>query len=321
MAVSLSIFPLTPPSLFLVFFLYLSPNPVSFFLTHYRPCLSFNLVLSPTLISFSLFHRVYLSRTLSICSSLSLPQSTLSAILLFLCLSYLCLSFSFSLCGSLFLLTWLSFYLTLSLSSSLSLFLSFSLLKCHTFYLFFYMWLTLSFSHPRTQSLYLSLTLSPTLSLFVSFSLSHPTSTFFSLSVALLLSPNMFLFLFFLSVYLALSHSQPFLCFNLSLSPTPISLSLSPTLFLSLSHPCLFLYLPPCFFSTLSLILSFSLPHCLSFYLATSPTLSLSLPPCLFIFVFLWGSLTKRGKDRDRVGESSFSYMNKTSYKVNKIFI
>ena len=139
----------------------------------------------------------------------------------------------------------------------MSLFLSFSLYVAHS--LFF---------PPQTQSLYLSLTLSPTLSLFVSFSLSHPTSTFFSLSVALLLSPNMFLFLFFLSVYLALSHSQPFLCFNLSLSPT---------LFLSLSHPCLFLYIPPCFFSTLSLILSFSLP---------TVSLSILLPPphCLFLF-------------------------------------
>ena len=151
----------------------------------------------------------------------------------------------------------------------MSLFLSFSLYVAHSLFL-----------PPQTQSLYLSLTLSPTLSLFVSFSLSHPTSTFFSLSVALLLSPNMFLFLFFLSVYLALSHSQPFLCFNLSLSPTPVSFSTS--------HPV-------------------SFPHCLSFYLSLSPTVSLSilLPPphCLFLFHYTSLSLSSSEALSQREGK------------------
>ena len=284
MAVSLSIFPLTPPSLFLVFFSVSFSQPC-LFLSHSLPTLSLfqscslSHTVSPTLISFSLFHRVYLSRTLSICSSLSPTVHTVCHS--FISLSLLPLSFllffplwlSLSPNVTVFLSYSLSLFqpvsLSIILSPTMSLFLSFSLYVAHSLFL-----------PPQTQSLYLSLTLSPTLFLFVSFSLSHPTSTFFSLSVALLLSPNMFLFLFFLSVYLALSHSQPFLCFNLSLSPTPISLSLSLSL-----PPCFFLSPTPVSFSTSHPV---SFPHCLSFYLSLSPTVSLSilLPPphCLFLF-------------------------------------
>ena len=144
----------------------------------------------------------------------------------------------------------------------MSLFLSFSLYVAHSLFL-----------PPQTQSLYLSLTLSPTLSLFVSFSLSHPTSTFFlTLCGSDSFSQHVSIFIF--SLCLPCSLSLP----TLSLFQS-FSLSL-PTLFcfnISLSHPCLFLYLPPCFFSTLSLILSFSLP---------TVSLSILLPPphCLFLF-------------------------------------
>ena len=148
--------------------------------------------------------------------------------------------------------------------------LSLSLPACLSFYH--------SLSYHVTLSIFFSirgsLSLSPTpdlVSLSIFNSLTHPVS----LCIFLSLPP--YFYFFSLSLCGSASFSQHVSLFIFSLC-LPCSLSL-PTLSLfqsfSLSHPCLFLYLPPCFFSTLSLILSLSLPHCLSFYLATSPTRSL----------------------------------------------
>ena len=287
MAVSLSIFPLTPVSLSSIFFcIFLPTLSLSFSLI--TDPVSLSILFSLPLLSLSLSSIVSIFPAPSLSAALSLSHSPhclpffyFSVSPTFVFPSFFPLWLSLSPNVTVFLSYSLSLFqpvsLSIILSPTMSLFLSFSLYVAHSLFL-----------PPQTQSLYLSLTLSPTLSLFVSFSLSHPTSTFFSLSVALLLSPNMFLFLFFLSVYLALSHSQPFLCFNLSLSPTPISLSLSHPVSFSTSHPV-------------------SFPHCLSFYLSLFPTVSLYilLPPphCLFLFHHASLSLSSSGALSQREGK------------------
>ena len=200
-------------------------------------------------------------------------------------LSHSCVSFYLSLCGSLsfshpvflfslsvsptfvslsiFLFGALSLSPTVFVFLSLSLFLSFPLPPCHSFYL------SLSFSHPCLSfNDYLSLT--SYLSLYLS--LSHPVSfsIFFSHSLwlCLFLPPSLSfylylfrtvslsIFLFPTPVSLSLSFSStmsPYLCLPLrlshkekALSPTPVCpsvfLSLPPSLCLSFSHPCLSLY-------------------------------------------------------------------------------
>ena len=191
MAVSLSIFPLTPRHSFKYFFLYLSPNPVSFFLTHYRPCLSFNLVLSPTL-SFCLSHSylflslpsclsfphtLYLSICSSLSLSLSLSLSPLSPTVHTVCHSF----FSLSLLPLSF---FLFFPLWLSLSPNVTVFLSFSLSlpACLSFYHSLSYHVTLSIFFSICGSLSLSPTPDP-VSLSIFNSLTHPVSLCIFLSL------------------------------------------------------------------------------------------------------------------------------------------
>ena len=211
MAVSLSIPPVSLSSIFFCIFL-----PTL--------SLSFSLITDPVSLSilFSLFHRVYLSRTLSICSSLSPTVHTVCHS--FISLSLLPLSFL------------LFFPLWLSLSPNVTVFLSYSLSlpACLSFYHSLSYHVTLSIFFSICGSLSLSPTPDP-VSLSIFNSLTHPVS----LCIFLSLPPN---FYFFLTLCGSASFSQHASLFIFSLC-LPCSLSL-PTLSLfqsfSLSHPVSF---------------------------------------------------------------------------------
>ena len=223
MAVSLSIFPLTPVSLSSIFFcIFLPTLSLSFSLI--TDPVSLSILFSLPLLSLSLSSIVSIFPAPSLSVALSLSPTVHTVCHSFISLSLLPLSFL------------LFFPLWLSLSPNVTVFLSYSLSlpACLSFYHSLSYHVTLSIFFSICGSLYLSPTPDP-VSLSIFNSLTHPVSLYIFLS----LPPN---FYFFLTLCGSASFSQHVSLFIFSLC-LPCSLSL-PTLSLfqsfSLSHPVSF---------------------------------------------------------------------------------